>query len=59
MSKVTSTAKPKKTAKPPKSNVGPLMYGRDIFIQALERRTAVEVIFRLSGWREHGIAPSR
>ena len=40
MSKTNSTAKPKKTAKPAasaKTEVGPLMFGRDIFVEALER----------------------
>ena len=51
MSKATSTAKTKKNPKPAKSaksNVGPLMFGRDIFIQALER-AGVEVIFAYPG----------
>jgi len=48
MSKATSTAKTKKNPKQAKSNVGPLMYGRDIFIQALER-AGVEVIFAYPG----------
>ena len=48
MSKATSTAKTKKSPKQPKSNVGPLMFGRDIFIEALER-AGVEVIFAYPG----------
>ena len=51
MSKAASTVKNKKApkaAKSAKSNVGPLMFGRDIFIQALER-AGVEVIFAYPG----------
>lgn len=47
MSKTTETAKlktkPAKSAKP-RAEVGPAMFGRDIFVEALERE-GVEVIF--------------
>ena len=45
----TTTAKSKKPAAPPASGkVGPLMLGRDIFVEALERE-GVEVIFAYPG----------
>ena len=54
MSKANSTAKTainaktKKTAAPAKAEVGPLMFGRDIFVEALER-AGVQVIFAYPG----------
>ena len=51
MSKTNATAKSKKPAKPSptkKTEVGPMMFGRDIFVEALER-AGVEVIFAYPG----------
>jgi acetolactate synthase-1/2/3 large subunit len=50
MSKANLTSKTKKTAAPApaKADVGPLMFGRDIFVEALERE-GVEVIFAYPG----------
>jgi acetolactate synthase-1/2/3 large subunit len=48
MSKANLTAKTKKTAAPARTEVGPLMFGRDIFVEALERE-GVEVIFAYPG----------
>ena len=52
MSKVTTAAKNKKPAasakKPARAEVGPLMLGRDILVEALER-AGVEVIFAYPG----------
>jgi acetolactate synthase-1/2/3 large subunit len=43
-----STAEPAAQQKPAEREVGPLMYGRDIFVEALERE-GVEVIFAYPG----------
>ena len=49
MSKTTTTAgSKKKTAAPKRAEVGKAMFGRDIFVEALERE-AVEVIFAYPG----------
>src|SRR5262245_56654436 len=49
MSKANTPAKtPKRQAPPPKAKVGPLMPGRDILVEALERE-GVEVIFAYPG----------
>jgi acetolactate synthase-1/2/3 large subunit len=49
MSKTSETAKAKATKTATKRNeVGPLMFGRDIFVEALERE-GVEVIFAYPG----------
>ena len=52
MSKAASNAKNKKPAatakKPARAEVGPLMLGRDILVEALER-AGVEVIFAYPG----------
>jgi len=48
MSKTTESAAKKKSAAKTRAEVGPLMYGRDILVQALERE-GVEVIFAYPG----------
>jgi acetolactate synthase-1/2/3 large subunit len=50
MSKTTESAKskPAKSAAKPRAEVGPAMFGRDIFVEALERE-GVEVIFAYPG----------
>jgi acetolactate synthase-1/2/3 large subunit len=48
MSKTTESAAKKKSAAQPRAEVGPLMFGRDIIVQALERE-GVEVIFAYPG----------
>jgi acetolactate synthase-1/2/3 large subunit len=59
MSKTSETAKAKasKSTAPKKRNeVGAAMFGRDIFVEALERE-GVEVIFAYPGGAEHGTPP--
>jgi acetolactate synthase-1/2/3 large subunit len=48
MSKAASAKSKKATAKPVSGKVGPLMFGRDILVEALERE-GVEVIFAYPG----------
>ena len=49
MSTTTDNAATKtKTAPPQRAEVGPVMFGRDIFVEALERE-GVEVIFAYPG----------
>ena len=44
MSKLTESATAKSKSVPQRAEVGPAMFGRDIFVEALERE-GVEVIF--------------
>jgi len=48
MSKTTETATAKTKSAAPRAEVGPAMFGRDIFVEALERE-GVEVIFAYPG----------
>ncbi len=48
MSKTTKSAAPKKSPAKPRAEVGAVMFGRDILVQALERE-GVEVIFAYPG----------
>ena len=48
MSKAASAKSKKAAAKPASGKVGPLMFGRDIIVEALERE-GVEVIFAYPG----------
>ena len=61
MSKTTESATAKSKPAAPRAEVGPAMFGRDIFVEALERE-GVEVIFAYPGgasMESHSRSPGR